>query len=268
MQTIHVKTENDIYTITTNTNTFIQIENETTSILINISSPIATLEVDGDHTIESINLAFTFLKEYAPHIKRIGLEDKYEFPYTLPNGRLVKISMALYNLAFDQKTWYECHFGAYLQNESLRKMYESAKHNFFDPKCKLKDFSFNNNDIETILRPSYETAPTWKEFFDILYQHDKKCELMFIWYQTAINQIMNGVSYERQSWYIDLYENPLVKNIEYELVSSQNGGYKRRKTRRRERKYESNYIEPLSYEEIQNMRFDPIIYGAIKDPHK
>ena len=260
MPTIHAKSSNSTYEITTDANRFIQVENETTTISINITSPIPTLEVEGDYnelTIEAIHLAFTFLKEYAPHIKRIALEDKSDFPCSS-----VGISMALYELAFHQKTWYERHFGAYLQNESLRSMYESAKSNFFNSKCKPMDFSFNNKDIDAILRPAYEIASTWKEFFDILYHNHKKCELMFSWYQTAINQIMNGISYERQCWFIDLYNNPLVKSINY---SSQNGGYRRRKTRRREIINETDtYNDPLSYEEIQNMRFDPNIYGINK----
>jgi hypothetical protein len=47
----------------------------------------------------------------------------------------------------------------------------------------------------------------------------------------------------------------------YHLILFLNYVIVRRKTRRRGR---INDTEPLSYEEIQNMRFDPTIYGINK----
>lgn len=81
---------------------------------------------------------------------------------------------------------------------------------------------------------------------------------MFPWYQSTINQIMGGVSYERQSWYIDLYNNPLLADIDYTIISTQKGGKKiTMKKRKNTLSYVMNDIsyDPMSYDEIYNLKY-------------
>lgn len=201
-----------------------------------------------------VNLAFTIVKEIAPHIKTIYLEDKSDFPCTLSNGKQVGISMALYEFMFHQKTWYERHFGAYLKNETLRSMYDTSKLGFTQET--QEEFSFHCKDLQTLLEPFYKKTKTWQDFFTELYKHPKKCEIIFPWYQSAILRITNGVSYERQSWLIDLYNNPLVDDISYEIINPAKGGGKTRRKYRRRTILDST----MPYDERYNLKYDPEVY--------
>lgn len=215
---------------------------------------ISGKKVSGENTCAMVNLAFTIVRDIAPHIKTIYLEDKSDFQCTLSNGKGVGISMALYEFMFHKQTWYERHFGAYLKNETLRGIYESSKSKFTQEKS--ADFSFQCKDLQTLLSPLYEKTKTWEEFFTEVYQHPKKCEIIFPWYQRAILQITNGVSYERQSWLIDLYDNPLTELIPYEIIRTTKGGGK---TRRKHRHF-TPLQSTMSYDERYDLKYDPIKY--------
>lgn len=169
--------------------------------------------ISGINTITMVNLAFTIIKEIAPHVKLLELDDASVFTCYLDDGRSFGISLALYELAFHQSTWYERHFGAKLLTPSAEEAYNKAKAGFEAPKP--QHFDFHNNNLEQILMPIYTKTSTWKEFFAEIYKIDKKCRILFPWYKKAVSLAMGGISYEGQIRVIDIYMTP---NIEYKEV--------------------------------------------------
>jgi hypothetical protein len=214
--------------------------------------------ISGQDTIGMVNLAFTFVREINTKIKYIWLEDESDFPCELSNGRMVGISMTLYQLIFYQASYYETRFGAYLTNPDLRKMYNERKKGF-DEKPP-EDFQFHNRDLEEILRPIYSESSSWKEFFQKIHHIPNVCEVLFPWYKYAMSIIFKNVSFERQEWLINLYQNPKVFPVKYEKKTALQGG--RRKTRRADASkykydiYNSNiYYEHLDYDVIYNLKY-------------
>ena len=199
--------------------------------------------VRGERTVAMINLAFTIVKKEAPHIKYIDLDDNSDFPCELNDGtgRVIGISIALYELAFHQATWYEHHFGAILKNPDLQALYK--KDGFFKPKP--ASYDFKHSVLNDVLGTVYAKTTTWKEFFDELYKKEDKCKLLIPWYRDALKMIMGAnISFDGHDWCIDL-ANPHIKNISYTVITTSGGGRKsRRKFRRNDYLYD--YIEDVS----------------------
>jgi len=196
-------------------------------------------EISGENTVGMVSLAFTFLRKYMSHIKYIKLQDCSDIPCKLKNGTTVGISLALHQLLFHQKTWYERYFKAILINEDMRKLYEKGKENFME---KPGEFDFKNPSLNEILRPILAKSESWKEFFNYLNTLPNKCEIIFLWYSDAINTIFDNISYSRQIWIIDLANIP---SIEYTV--RQTGG--KRKTRKYEKEYSMPFLDHISYDD-------------------
>lgn len=207
--------------ITTNTTTTAELHNLNVK---GLSCEITGKSIRGIATIHMLNLAFTIVKEVAPHVTHIHLMDNSSFQCDV-NGSLYGVSIALYELVFHQSTWYERHFGAVLENPVLRGLY--TKTGFYNNKPIR--FEFNNSMLNEQLGPIYERTRSWKEFFDEIYHMNEKCKIILPWYRQALINIMDNISYENQSWIIDL-SNPKIQTISYSVISS--GGGKRRRTLR------------------------------------
>ena len=212
--------------------------------------------ISGQNTVGMVNLGFTIIRKIAPHIQYIRLEDMSDFPCDIDNGRTVGISMILYELAFYQQAYYERRFGAYLINDTMRKMYQDYKSGFLEPLP--KDFSFNNRDLEGILRPLYLESKNWKDFFDKVHELPNVCQILFPWYRTAMMIIFKGVSFERQVWYIDFKNNSHIFPVQYTILISQKGG--KRKTRKNINYpysvFDSNiYHNQLTHAQIYNLKY-------------
>jgi hypothetical protein len=212
--------------------------------------------ISGKNTVGMVNLGITIIRKIAPHIQYIRLEDMSDFPCKFDNGSVVGISMMLYELAFYQQAYYERRFGAYLLNDTMRKMYEDYKSGFLEHLP--NDFSFNNKDLEDILRPLYLESKNWKEFFDKVHELPNVCQILFPWYRSAMMIIFKGVSFERQVWYIDLKNNSHIFPVEYTVLKEQKGG--KRKTRKNINYpysiYNSDtYYNQLSYDHIYNLKY-------------
>ena len=212
-----------------------------TAKLHNVRTRNLVCEVTGrtiqkERTVHMMNLAFTVLKEEAPHIRFVELDDNSEFPCNYEEGRPIGMSLALYELAYHRSTWYERHFGAELNNEALKALYK--KNGFFVPKAPI--FDFKHPTLQKELSPIYQRTATWKEFFDELYKLDGKCNVLLPWYKDALKQIMGGISFEGQDWRIDL-SNPILQTIVYTNVVA--GG---RRTARRPRSMTYEYVEDVS----------------------
>lgn len=205
--------------------------------------------IKGEKTIGMTNLAFTILKEEMPKITHIVLEDKSDFPCECEDGSVIGISLALYEIMFHQQTWYERHFGAYLQNEVLRTLYTNSKANFNKPPP--YDFNFLNKDTNTYLQPQLKLSATWADFFKKVYKMERKCEIIFPWYNQALNIIFEGVNYSRQNWIIDT---STTKTIPYDNIGTFGG---RSMTRKRRTKNISRIkqFHDFYFDELYNKSF-------------
>jgi hypothetical protein len=204
-----------------------------------------------------VNLGLTILRKIAPHIQSILLQDMSDFPCKFENGHLVGISMMLYDVAFHQQAYYEKWFGAYLKNEVLRTMYKDYKSGFEEPLP--PNFSFNNKDLELLLRPLYQESTNWNDFFQKISTLPNLYQVLFPWYRNAMLLIFKGVSFERQVWIIDLYKNPTLISVDYtEEKLTQKGG---KRTTRKQINYvfdthtSDRYYDTMSYDEIYNLKY-------------
>ena len=223
-----------------NTCVFIKTSNNSTNAnLNNVKTSAGGCEIDnkkiiGENTVIMVKLAFTIVKEVAPHVKTIELDDSSVFSCDLDNGRSFGISIALYELAFHQATWYERHFNAKLITDTANKAYLKAKEGFDKPKP--EKFDFLNNSLNQLLMPIYINTTTWKEFFAEIYKIDKKCRIMFPWYIRAVASAMGGMACAGQTRIIDIYKSP-NELVEYNEVRM--GGGETRKF--------MEYGEPTDY---------------------
>ena len=217
-----------------------------TAHLLNINKTVGGCELDdnkisGEKTVGMLNLAFTFLKREMPTIKYVELEDKSDFPCTRSDGSTVGISLALYEMMFHQQSWYERHFGAYLLNPTLRELYSKQKENF--NKTPELDIDFHNKDLNESLPQILRESKSWKEFFAKVYTMENKCEVIFSWYsEVLLQKIFNGISFDRQSWIIDLDK---TTTIEILSINEQKGG--RNFTRRKINTKKSEYYKTRSH---------------------
>ena len=186
------------------------------------------LQINGEKTVHMVNLLFTLIKERLPQVKYIELDDNSEFPCIITadhdKEKTIAISLALYELAFHQETWYERHFGATLLNKALRDLYK--KNGFYEKKP--EKFDFTHSLLQTKLDSIYESTLTWKEFFEEIYKYKDRCKLLIPWYKRALLSIMGNVSFEGQKWIIYL-SNDKIKDISYTIVTS-GGAIKKNKT--------------------------------------
>lgn len=210
-------------------------------------------KISGENTIGMVNLAFTKVREIAPHIKHIYLSDESDFPCTYKDGTVVGISMILYELIFHQESYYEKRFGAYLKNPILRELYKKAKEGF--QKKLPRFFSFRNENVEKVLLPIYLKSTTWQDFFKNIHSLPNICELLFPWYKYALSDIFEGESFERQAWLIDLENNPKLFQVDSTILKKmEGGGRKTRKNKYRNDVYNStSYINPLFHDEIHKL---------------
>jgi hypothetical protein len=219
-------------------------------------------KISGLSTIGMVNLAFTIVKEVAPYIQYIKLSDESDFTCTFDDGiTKVGISMILYEFILYQQTYYEKRFGAYLKEPIIRALYEERKKGFQG--ILPEHFSFNNPDLENILRPIYKQSTTWEDFFEKIKPMPNVCQILFPWYKFAIQKIFDDMSFERMTWIINLENNPKVFHVAYTITKTTYGGGKRNKTRKdtsSQYKYDIyNSSEPsndrLSYEELYNLKY-------------
>jgi len=289
MTTRYLKTEAGIFKVTvnddivTNTNTRISkiigklinvgckntcvfinvLNNETTASLTNVKTRDGGCEynnknISGINTAIMIQLAFTILKENAPNIKYIKLEDTSSFKCELEKGKSYGISLAIYELAFHQKTWYEKYFGARLITNTAQTIYDNSKQGFY--KKKPEHFSFNNKDLNELLTPLYNATTSWKDFFDKIYKMDKKCKIIFPWYKNAVSIAMDGILYDGQYWVIDvLWTKAPLKDIQYtETNLGIRGGSRKLISEYMEHdgfQYNSETFDHMEYEDIYNIPY-------------
>jgi hypothetical protein len=213
---------------------------------------INNIPIRREKTVGMLNIVFTIIKERFPYIKYIQLDDMSDFECNLESGKVTSISLALYEIMFHQKTYYERHFNAYLVDKTLRQKYNDSKNNFL--KAKPESFHFNNESLTMLLADDYVQTNNWKSFFEKLYEYNNKCILIAPWYKHTLLTIMDNISYERQSWEIDL-SNTLIQNIPYTIIQQNAGGKNTRKLiqKQKNKMEEALYEDLYVYKYTQNM---------------
>ena len=170
----------------------------------------------GAKAVLLMNLAFTILQEETPQIQTLEFEDNSAISYDIEDEKPYWISLALFELAFFQMTWYEKWFGARLLTDSAHLLYLDSKKGFSIQKPEV--FSFQNKDLDELLAPLYTETGTWQDFFKELYCMNKKTKLLLPWYKNALRSAMGGILYSGQQWKIDIPENDKIKRVEYKVV--------------------------------------------------
>jgi hypothetical protein len=184
--------------------------------------------VRGNDTIKLINLAFTAVRQYAPHVKYLDFDDNSKFICTISDGSKVGMSLALYELIFYEQTWYERHFGAELADTYLKDKYDADKTNFTKP-MSSELISFNNKSLNSDLLSLLDEKITFREFFHEISKIKNKCEVIFPWYMDVIKLILPR-AYHTEDWQVNLY-NPKIQIIPYKVLST--GGRRRYNTTRK-----------------------------------
>jgi hypothetical protein len=170
----------------------------------------------GTKAVILMNLAFTILKEEAPHIHTLEFEDTSTLCCEM-DDKPYQISLALFELAFFQMTWYERWFGARLLTDSAQSAYLLSKEGF-SKKQKPEQFSFQNKYLDELLTPLYEQTKSWAEFFKELYPINKKIKILLPWHKQALCSAMGGILYSGQQWKIELQGNEKIQRVEYKVV--------------------------------------------------
>lgn len=241
-----------------NTCVFIKTQNSSSiAKLMNVKTSAGGCEINdkkifGINTVIMVKLAFKLVKELAPHIKTIQLDDASVFSCKLENGRTFGISVALYELAFHQATWYERHFNARLLTDSANESYLKAKEGF--DLAKPEHFDFSNNSLNQLLTPIYKSTNTWKEFFAEIYKIENKCRIMFPWYKWAVSSAMGGMACEGQIRTIDLQATPIIYK---EVTLGSRGGTRAKSFMEYEEAtdYLSERINYISNEDMLNIQY-------------
>jgi len=167
----------------------------------------------GAKAVVLMNLACTIVQEEAPHIHTLVFEDTSTLCYEL-DDKPYPISLALFELAFFQMTWYERWCGAQLLTESAQSAYLRSKEGFL---TKPEHFSFHNKYLDELLTPLYAQTKSWAEFFKELYPMNKKIKILLPWYKQALCSAMGGILYSGQQWKIDIH-NEKIQRVEYKVV--------------------------------------------------
>lgn len=191
----------------------------------------------GSGTISMIRLILSESKKRYPYIKRYIFKDNSLIP--CDNGQqisLLHLTVIKYN-----KSWYEQHFNAYIEEPSYRKKYTDGitvlndpllKMSFEEFKSKIQSFS-KEPELE-LLKVFYEKADTYFLFFKAILDtqgKSKQCNLIVGWIDMFLLYIFQ---FDPLSvpWVIDSDSVNIQEVIETKLEKkpTQNGG--RRFTRR------------------------------------
>ena len=141
----------------------------------------------GHGTISMIRLILSESKKRYPYIKFYKFKDNSLIP--CDNGQ--KISLLHLTIIKYNKSWYEQHFNAYIEEPSYRKKYMDGITVLNDPLLKLPFEEFKNNiqsfskqpELE-LLKEYYEKTDTYFLFFKSIFDTEGKkrqCNLIVEW---------------------------------------------------------------------------------------
>lgn len=183
--------------------------------------------IRGPASIEMIRLAFTIALEIAPHIEGIELDDMSKIPCITPSGQRMVSLAPIYIAMHNGKTWYEDKFDAYIKNPKIWEKYKELIGGLTDPAKKPAEFKFNNEDLQVMLEPLFESSATWADFFDKIkktYPVEQRCAIMQPWLHNAmLHHIFDGhTMFEGGTWIIPL-TSPAFKRVRYYEITGERG---------------------------------------------
>lgn len=185
--------------------------------------------IRGPASIEMIRLAFTIALEIAPHIEGIELDDMSKIPCITPSGQRMVSLAPIYIAMHNGKTWYEDKFGAYIKNPKIWEKYRELINGLTDPAKKPAEFKFNNEDLQVMLEPLFESSATWADFFDKIkktYPVEERCAIMQPWLHNAmLHHIFDGhTMFEGGTWIIPLTPSVFKRVRYYEITGDRDIG--------------------------------------------
>ena len=141
----------------------------------------------GSGTISMIRIILSESIKRYPYVKYYSFKDNSLIP--CDNGQqisLLHLTIIKYN-----KSWYEQHFNAYIQEESYRKKYKDGIKILNDPLLKMSYEEFKNKiksfskepELE-LLKSYYEKTDTYFLFFKLLFDiegRNRQCNLIVGW---------------------------------------------------------------------------------------
>jgi hypothetical protein len=169
----------------------------------------------GVVTVQMIQLGITIARELSPRSTYMELDDCSHFMCSTPDGKVRRMALPSFYMAFHGKTWYEDKFGAILKDPVMRTEYEMGIANLDNPESKPAMFRFLNQDITNILSDMYDSCGSWNEFFRKIEKKygDKKCWAIQPWIETAISHIFGG-PIDMKRWIVDLKSVPKLSYCE------------------------------------------------------
>ncbi len=200
-----------------------------------------------------LKCALLFANSKFPHIKQFYFDDMshidcIEKDLSKPLERKLQkpLSLLYFSIAYHDKSWYELHFNARLQNETQYRKYRDIIHFLTDKtqKVPFSDFlritHLSSTMIET-LKPLYDSAETYREFFVSIPKTDR-CDILFPWLSGFMEYY--GLKRINQEWVIDIDQLKDIKPI-------QKGGKYR--TTRKKRMQKSEKYKIISYMDIMGL---------------
>ena len=161
-----------------------------------------------------------------------------------PRKPQLPLKLSYFSIAYNSKTWYEKHFNVTLSNKEMYNKYRNRIAFLTEPSEKVEFIRFL--EISTpppeqyeILKKYYESAKTYREFFNNIPYRDR-CELLLPWLSNFIEYYLKDV-YSDYGWEIDI-----------NTMDNKNGGFKKSNKRKTRKLYPSKY-KIINYSEIHNI---------------
>lgn len=168
--------------------------------------------IHGSDTVTMVDLGFTILKQLYPGINPlVDLKDSSKFTCKLPNGAKESISNMMYNLLITGQTYYQRKFGANVKYPGTKLAYDKFVEIRNDPSYFDKEYDFNNNDLNTMLRPMMYESKSWADFFTKLYAKYGRdsCMYAYPWINRLYGYLtQNGAIHV--DWTIDINNRPII----------------------------------------------------------
>jgi hypothetical protein len=136
-----------------------------------------------------------------------------------------------FSIAFNGVTWYEKHFNAYQQNETIQKAYRArVKELLYNETMKPSFLDFLRiaqppMKYEEELKELYEKTTTYKDFFNSI-PKEERCRLTREWLPTFMEHYLKGV-FNNKNWVIDVKKMDGKQNNQSYGGTRKRGGAKR-----------------------------------------
>jgi hypothetical protein len=168
--------------------------------------------IHGSDTVTMVDLGFTILKQLYPNINPlVDLKDSSKFVCKLPNGIKESISNMIYNLLITGQTYYQRRFEAEVKYPATKPAYDKFVEIRNDPSYFDKEYDFNNDDLNIILRPIMYKSNTWADFLNKFYAKYGRdsCTYAYPWLNKLYGYLTQFGAIH-VDWTIDITKRPII----------------------------------------------------------